>query len=1169
MAALLTCPDVQVLKRFVLGLDSGNDRDATAEHVEKCSKCMAVLKTISSTDTLVEAVRAQTTAREGPEQAVVKHLAAKVRAMLPEAKNHANPSQIRDAAMLTISCSSCKKKLRVTESVMGKKAKCPSCGKLTIVSTPAGVGGNQEAPTIAPAPIPDGPTIFPSQPDASNVPTDSQAANPDPTIAAGTENSGHDPALTDFLAPTQNPDELGRLGKYRILKVLGHGGMGAVFLGEDATLGRKVAIKVMLPHLAQSRSSQQRFLREAKTAATLEHDNIVPIFHVDEDRGAPYIVMPLLKGQPLDDRLRSDEPLPLADILRISRETARGLDAAHKTGLIHRDIKPANIWLESIDEGEEGKGGEFTAKTPRHTRLSSRVKILDFGLARASADESGLTQQGAVIGTPAFMAPEQGRGAQVDARCDLFSLGVVMYRMCTGDLPFRGADTVSTLMAVAMHDPVPPSEIKADVPSELSDLVMGLLEKEPGQRVASASEVVKRIKAIERKLVIHQMADDDGESFASSVDIKLPAKGKATAKPKAEAGARRRVPLVLGIGAIAALLLLTCGAGAFWLFQIIIVRDRDGKKIAEIQVPKDGKVEIKPDAPPAGPWQATAEQQAYLEGVAVLPPKERAASVLRKLRELNGKTADFFLEPNDDKPTRCRVRDQRVRDIWPLVAFTTLKSIDLIDTTVVDFRPLARLPLAEAEIRLILDNAASEEALKAMPTLAKINDTPAKDYWATRAEVRKEIDRFAAVSKGLAAEDQTTWLRTVMKKLHPSLPEKAFESLSVGVPEWTKLVGFHGFRADRAIFDFSPVRALTIDGFFLEGGFLFDATPLAKTKLKVLLVPGQPVRDLTPLTGLPLEEANLASTWITDLRPLSGMKLKKLFIVGTPIADVSPLEGVPLEHLEMNGVADLKPLANMPLKFLKASERNSPVADLSPLKGMPLETLILPNSRVTDLSPLAGMKLKQLEFRGAPAVDLSPLKGMPLTSLDIWRAIVDPTLATLPLKELFLEPRLFSPNEDEVLRGLKVAKINGMTPNDFWKAMEARRKAAQDKIDATVKKVAEARDSGDQKRYEQAVGDAMWECGQYPTLKYENNELVEAAAGGGMGAPDFYNVAAFPKLRKLKLHFGGDYSVLRKCPELQEFEGPEIDVAFNREALKLLPKLKTINGKPAQEVLGK
>src|SRR5204862_5998107 len=139
-------------------------------------------------------------------------------------------------------------------------------------------------------------------------------------------------------------DELGRLGPYRVLKVLGAGGMGVVFQAEDLVLERKVALKVMLPALAASESSRKRFLREAKTAASIEHDHIVPILQVGEDRGVPFIAMPFLKGEPLDERLKRDTAMPIEEILRIGREAAEGLAAAHETGLVHRDIKPANLW---------------------------------------------------------------------------------------------------------------------------------------------------------------------------------------------------------------------------------------------------------------------------------------------------------------------------------------------------------------------------------------------------------------------------------------------------------------------------------------------------------------------------------------------------------------------------------------------------------------------------------------------------------------------------------------------------------------------------------------------------------------------------------------------------------------------------------------------------------
>ena len=268
-------------------------------------------------------------------------------------------------------------------------------------------------------------------------------------------------------------------------KVLGHGGMGVVFQGEDPKLGRRVAIKAMLPHLAESKSAQQRFLREARAAAALEHDHIVPIFHVGEERGAPFIVMPFLQGEPLDQRLERDGKLPVAEVLRIGRQTAQGLAAAHKKGLIHRDIKPANIWLEDHDSPlsprGRGAGGE-----------GFRVKILDFGLARPAMDNAQLTQQGAIIGTPAYMAPEQATGGAVDARCDLFSLGCVLYRMVTGQTPFKGTDTISTLMSVASDKPPAPREIDPDIPAGLSDLIMQLLAKHPEARSESRRRWCRR-----------------------------------------------------------------------------------------------------------------------------------------------------------------------------------------------------------------------------------------------------------------------------------------------------------------------------------------------------------------------------------------------------------------------------------------------------------------------------------------------------------------------------------------------------------------------------------------------------------------------------------------------------------------------------------------------------
>jgi WD40 repeat protein/serine/threonine protein kinase len=284
-----------------------------------------------------------------------------------------------------------------------------------------------------------------------------------------------DGRLADLLAPPQAPDELGRLGAYRVLKVLGAGGMGIVFQAEDLHLKRLVALKAMLPAMAANASGRRRFLLEAQAMAAVAHDNIVNIYQVGEERGLPYMVMPFLKGETLEGRLRRERALPLAEVLRIGREIAEGLAAAHAQDLIHRDIKPANVWLEA------GSG---------------RVKILDFGLTRAANDATHLTQSGAVVGTPAYMAPEQAEGGTVDARSDLFSLGCVLYRMCTGRAAFRGDNVMTVLRSLALEVPPPPAQLNNQLPPLLSDLVVRLLHKDPAGRPVSARVVIETLEQV-------------------------------------------------------------------------------------------------------------------------------------------------------------------------------------------------------------------------------------------------------------------------------------------------------------------------------------------------------------------------------------------------------------------------------------------------------------------------------------------------------------------------------------------------------------------------------------------------------------------------------------------------------------------------------------------------
>jgi urea transport system substrate-binding protein len=304
-----------------------------------------------------------------------------------------------------------------------------------------------------------------------------QDANSGQTAAlAANQDRAHAEESLDFLLEPHEADELGRLGIYRVLKVLGSGGMGLVLLAEDVHLQRLVALKVLRPQFVKDLAARQRFLREARAAAALKHDHVVTIYQVGQENEVPFLAMEFLEGESLQNRLDRDGKLPLTDVLRIGREIAEGLAAAHERNLIHRDIKPANVWLEAS---------------------TSRIKILDFGLARPAEGNVHLTGTGLVLGTPQYMAPEQARGEALDPRCDLFSLGCVCYRMCSGQSPFGGTSVMAVLTALAVEDPKPLAELDPELPLRLADLVTSLLAKRPENRPPSARSVVEAIRALE------------------------------------------------------------------------------------------------------------------------------------------------------------------------------------------------------------------------------------------------------------------------------------------------------------------------------------------------------------------------------------------------------------------------------------------------------------------------------------------------------------------------------------------------------------------------------------------------------------------------------------------------------------------------------------------------
>ena len=271
---------------------------------------------------------------------------------------------------------------------------------------------------------------------------------------------------------------------YQVLEPLGAGGMGVVYKAQDIKLGRLVALKFLPGDRSHDRATADRFLREARAASSLNHPHICTIYEVDEHEGSPFLAMELLEGRTLDRRI-DGRPLEVGLLLKLARQIADGLDAAHARGVLHRDVKPANIFVTDRDQ----------------------AKLLDFGLAKFTHESSNLSQQptailttraGAAMGTVAYMSPEQARGEDLDVRSDVFSFGVVLYEMATGQQTFQGSTTALVFDAILNRDPRAPIELNANVPPALERVIARALDKDRTSRYQTIAEMRDDLDGVAR-----------------------------------------------------------------------------------------------------------------------------------------------------------------------------------------------------------------------------------------------------------------------------------------------------------------------------------------------------------------------------------------------------------------------------------------------------------------------------------------------------------------------------------------------------------------------------------------------------------------------------------------------------------------------------------------------
>jgi serine/threonine protein kinase len=450
-----------------------------------------------------------------------------------------------------------------------------------------------------------------------------------------------------FLDPAGSEDELGRFAGYRILELLGRGGMGYVFRAEDPRLHRSVALKVMRPELAQNPSACQRFLREARAMAAVRHDHIAVIHEVGAAAtpagdDLPYLTMELLEGTSLDRWLRAHPRLPIADVLRIGREAAAGLAAAHATGLVHRDVKPSNLWLEA----PPGWRYDPPADRPPLGAVG-RVKLIDFGMAGPANPDA----QTGVSGTLGYMPPEQLVGSPQDARCDLFALGVVLYELTTGEHPYPGRGLPGSFTG----DPAPASvrDLRPDAPAELARLIRQMMEEAPADRPPSARIVERELAAIR----------------PNGAEPAHPVRRNRWWPPVAAA-------CVLGVGALGAYL-----------------REPTLSPTGPVPSPSSAVATADPPTPPLDPW---------CDRLAELSSHDQFAAVRLKIRECNPGCSVWDTKSKGwvekEGVLRFSVISDRVHDIGPIACLRDVKQVSIRGTPArisvfSDPSPLARLRL--------------------------------------------------------------------------------------------------------------------------------------------------------------------------------------------------------------------------------------------------------------------------------------------------------------------------------------------------------------------------------------------------------------------------------------------------------------------------------------------
>ena len=685
-----------------------------------------------------------------------------------------------------------------------------------------------------------------------------------------------------FLRPPRQSGDLGELGGYRILQLLGDGAMGFVFLAQEKTLDRRLALKVMRPEYSATPEGRERFLREARASAKVESDHVVTIYQVGEDNSTPFIAMELLEGMSLQTWLARRESLPsIASVMKVARDLFRGLADAHAQGLVHRDIKPSNLWIE---------------------KRTGRIKILDFGLTKAGDGADNATRSGAILGTPAYMAPEQANGQPVDQRADLFSAGVVLYEVLTKKNPFRRGSILATLKAIGSEEAPPVAGVRQDTPPALAGLVDKLLRRECQERPAEAIESQRLLALAEQEYrILSGKAQANLDEPPSAVREVTETQAKPNDDQQSDHGSflfdtngfspAKTAPNALLISAQLKKCLFGAGIAAVLLLGFLYFRKFSNKPAQE------------------------KEQQA---NQGTIRYSDQGSSVVVK---------------NDD-----------VVPPFPKVVGSGESEKQKEPTL-----PRTGGPASQKEASAIL-NQVSAELLRKNPGIKEpelVSKADGNIHCRLEGAMLEDLSPLADVEKLALLEIIGP---SLVSDLSP-LKKKPIEKLTI---------------CHAKISDLSPLKGMPIKALALNSNKISSIEPLAGMPIVYLELNGNPeLSSLDPLRACPIESIRFIYTKVSSLDPLQGKQVKFLEITGCPISDISPLAGMPLEVLNFSGtkVLSIDALKNCPINILLMT--GAKVQDLSPLNGKKIQRIELGDVSGVSLNPLRGLPFLE-DISGLP-----------------------------------------------------------------------------------------------------------------------------------------------------------------------------------------------------------